>query len=258
MFFIICLLLISLYNIAVLIITCRFESTLLLKYVSSMSPTQSLRSLVHRKLSLGHVSAAIRVMASDDDILDVTPEVHRALRPKNPGAHADADLPPFPSDINGFSASENDVVIIHRHFAVGSSGGIDGLQSAHLRDITSNSTAKAGQHMIRSLAELVNRLLNADVSDHARKLLFSANLTALRKKDGGIRPIAVGNLLRRLASTVGCAAVSPSLARQLSPTQIGVGIQGACDAAVHAIRRYLIDHASQANHTRTGLLLDWI
>ena len=84
MFFIICPLLISLYNIAVLIITCRFESTLLLKYVSSMSPTQSLRSLVHRKLSLGHVSAAIRVMASDDAILDVTPEAVVVVDPTPP------------------------------------------------------------------------------------------------------------------------------------------------------------------------------
>ena len=78
-------------------------------HVSNMSPTQSLLSLVNRKLSLGDVSAAIHVIASDDTILDVALEVLRALRLKHPGAPADADFPPFPSDINGFSASENNV-----------------------------------------------------------------------------------------------------------------------------------------------------
>ena len=220
-------------------------------------PTQSLLSLVHRKLSLGHVSASIRVMASDDTILDVTPEVLRALRFKHPGASA--DFRPFSLDINGFSASENNVAKVLRHVAVGSSGGIDGLRPAQLRHLTSNSTAETGQLPIRSLTALVNRLLNVDVSDNARKLLFSGNLTALRKKDGGIRPIAVGNVLRRLASTVSCAAVTPSLARQLSPMQIGVGSQGACEAAVHAIRRYVIYHteSGQSHQNRLIAKLDF-
>ena len=73
-----------------------------------------LRSLVHKKLSIGDVSAAIRVMASDDTALDDTPEVLRALRLKHPGATADADFPPFSPDISGFFASENDVAKMTR------------------------------------------------------------------------------------------------------------------------------------------------
>ena len=62
-------------------------------------------------------------------------------------------------------------------------------------------------------------------------------------------------MLHHLASKVGCAAVSPSLARQLSPTQIGVGSQCACDAAVHAIRRYLIDHAESGQSHQNRLIV---
>ena len=174
---------------------------------SLMSPTQSLQSNFHRTLLL---DKAIRVAASDDTILGVTPEILGALRLKHPDAHADANFPPLPADINGFSASENDVVYVLRYFSVGSSSGIDCHRSVHLRDLTSESTAEAGQHLTRSLTALAYRLLSADLSDHDRKLLFSANVTAIRKKDGGIRPIAVGNLLRRLASNVDCAAVTPS------------------------------------------------
>ena len=151
-------------------------------HVSNMSPTKSLRSIIHRKLSLGDVSSALRVIASDDTVFDATPEIQHALHLKHPHAPADADFPSFPADINGFSASENDVARVLRHFTVGSSGGIDSLRPADRRDLTSNATAD--HHLTRSITALVNRLLNADLSDHAWKLLFSANLTPVRKKDG--------------------------------------------------------------------------
>ena len=102
---------------------------------------------------------------------------------------------------------------------------------------------------------LINRLLNADVSDHARKQLFSAKLTALCK-DGGTRPIAVGSVFRRLASNVGCATATSALARQPSPTQIGVDIHGASEAAVHAIRRYVMDHMESDQSRQIDLLLN--
>ena len=173
-------------------------------------------------------------MTSDDN-------AGSSARPSSqaPNAPADVDFSPFPPDINGFSASEIDVAKVLRHLSVGGSGGIDGLRSA----------------LIRSLTALVNRLLNEDVSVLARKLLFSANLTALREKDGGTRPITVGTVFRRLASKVGCADIAPSLARRLSPTQIGVGIHGASEAAVHAIRRYVIDHIESDKSRQNRLIV---
>ena len=45
-------------------------------HVSNMSLKQSRRSLVHRKLSHDDVSAAIRMIASDDTVLDVASGVH--------------------------------------------------------------------------------------------------------------------------------------------------------------------------------------
>ena len=67
-------------------------------------------------------------------------------------------------------------------------------------------------------------------------LMFAANLTALRKKDGGIRPIAVGNTLHRLASKAACRSTIRSIAGDLAPVQLGVGVPGGCEAAAHAIR----------------------
>ena len=69
---------------------------------------------------------------------------------------------------------------------------------------------------------------------HARDLPFAANVTAFRKKDGGIRPIAVGNIFHRLASKIAAKRVIPELRRQLLPVQLSVGVSGGCEAAARA------------------------
>ena len=69
--------------------------------------------------------------------------------------------------------------------------------------------------------------------------LCGARLHAAKKKDDGIRPIAVGNLLRRLAAKCAANAVAEKAATLLSPHQLGVGVRGGCEAIVHAARQAL-------------------
>ena len=102
-------------------------------------------------------------------------------------------------------------------FSGGCSGGIDGLRQAHLLDLVSYNTAYTGHRLRHSTTNLPNKILRVDISDYATKLLFSTNLTVLSKKDGGIRPVAVGNLFRRLAAKVSCHAVSSAVSYELSP-----------------------------------------
>ena len=92
---------------------------------------------------------------------------------------------------------------------------------------------------MKALANLCSKLLLGQIPQHTRDLLFAANLTALRKKDVGIRPIAVGNVFRRLASKIAAKRVIPELRRQLPPVQLGVGVSGGCEAAAHAFRAFV-------------------
>ncbi|KMS64974.1 hypothetical protein BVRB_040730, partial [Beta vulgaris subsp. vulgaris] len=64
-------------------------------------------------------------------------------------------------------------------------------------------------------------------------------LFALKKKSGGIRPIAVGYTWRRLAAKCANAYAVSMLGPYLCPRQLGAGIQGGCEAAVHATRRFI-------------------
>ena len=72
-------------------------------------------------------------------------------------------------------------------------------------------------------------------------LLCGASFLACRKKDGGLRPIAVGEVVRRLTSKCLSLAVRENAANLLSPTQVGVGVRGGCEAVVHALGRTLRD-----------------
>ena len=91
------------------------------------------------------------------------------------------------------------------------------------------------------LYDMVNVMLRGEVPQFAVPILYSANECAIRKKDGGIRPIAVGSTIRRLSVKVGSRPVVRALGEDLRPVQLGVSTSGGCEAAAHAARRYVRD-----------------
>ena len=212
------------------------------------SPSENLRSLVNTKLMLNDIKAAIRVVSSDDTVLEVTPGVLQALILKHPSEPEDSVTPIVPAENIAVTADEKKIIRSLRSFSGGCCGGIDGLRPAHLLDLVAVSTAEAGLHLRRSITNLTNKILRGDVSDYAVKLLFSSNLTALKKKDGGIRPIAVGNVFRRLAAKVGCYAVSRAVSHELLPIQLGVSVKGGAEAAVHAVRTFITNNIDSSDH----------
>ena len=61
---------------------------------------------------------------------------------------------------------------------------------------------------------------------------------ALPKEDGTHRPIAVGEVLRRLTGKCLAASVKEDAASILEPLQVGVGTPGGCEAVVHVVRKW--------------------
>ena len=70
-------------------------------------------------------------------------------------------------------------------------------------------------------------------------ILFGGNLTALVKKSGGIRPIAVGYTWRRLAAKCAYSTAMSRLSDYFATIQLGVDDSGSCESAVHATRRFM-------------------
>lgn len=59
------------------------------------------------------------------------------------------------------------------------------------------------------------------------------------KKEGVVRPIAVGNTFRRLTSKLASASVRSEMSSKFAPRQVGSGIKGGCEAAAHATRTFI-------------------
>ena len=105
----------------------------------------------------------------------------------------------------------------------GSSAGLDGIRPLHLRQLISRDAAESGRRLLGSLTTLTNLALAGRVPDCARNALFSASLCALRKRSGGLRPIAVGSVYRRLPSRIAARHLASGLGAELRPIQLGVG-----------------------------------
>ena len=75
--------------------------------------------------------------------------------------------------------------------------------------------------------------------------LCGARLHAGKKKDGGLRPIAVGNLLRRLVAKCFSSSLAPKAAELLKPHQLGVGVRGGAEAVAHAVSDAVGDDPSR-------------
>ena len=83
-------------------------------------------------------------------------------------------------------------------FPKASSPGGSKLRCQHLLDVIEGSTSPSAQECLVNLTKLVRFLLSGQAHLSIAPWLCGAPLTALYKKQGGIRPIAVGEVLRRL------------------------------------------------------------
>jgi hypothetical protein len=93
--------------------------------------------------------------------------------------------------------------------------------------------------LLVTLTDFSNGLFQGFVPTEMRPIFFGGKLIALSKKDGGLRPIAIGYTLRRLAAKMANTFATKKMSTILSPLQLGVGTAGGMEAAVHATRQYL-------------------
>jgi hypothetical protein len=95
-------------------------------------------------------------------------------------------------------------------------------------------------HCVTALALILKHLLNNTMPPAVRTLLTTTRLVSLVKDDrGGRRPVAVGEMLYRLASRYALFRVIDHAQRLLAPQQFGVGEQDGCSQVVQSLQHLL-------------------
>ena len=204
----------------------------------SQDPLQLLAKRVSEKMEEGDFKGAVRLTCSEDSIASNSEDTIAALRSKHPPSHPESTSSEAPST-SAMTVNEVDVMQAIQSFPKGSAGGPDGLRPQHLQDMVGTSAGAEGVHLLQSLTAFTNLVLTGDIPAEIRAFFFGASLTALNKRDGGVRPIAVGCTLRRLIAKVASRSVMERMGHYLAPLQLGYGTPLGAEAAVHASRLYL-------------------
>ena len=83
------------------------------------------------KLLVGDVTAAVRIIASDDSVITLTSDVVTELRLKHPPSPLDLRPPPTEPVSQTLSVSKEEVMFALKSFRLSSAGGVDGLRPGH-------------------------------------------------------------------------------------------------------------------------------
>ncbi|XP_047992700.1 uncharacterized protein LOC125231302 [Leguminivora glycinivorella] len=197
---------------------------------------------IEAKVYDGDLRGAVRLLMSESSLAPINEDTLGAMREKHPSPSKPPSFPPEPDRHSvHLSVASAEVAKALGSFHNGSASGLDGLSPQHLKELTSSSAGSNGPRLLESLTCLCNFLLKGMLNLQVTPYLYGASLCALSKKDGGIRPIAVGSVIRRLTAKLGCQAVRDVMSQYLQPHQIGFGTTRGCEAAIHATRTFVLE-----------------
>ena len=233
-------------------LTCRLQ-----KIQSRPASQESLKSANSRRARRacedGQFRKAIQSLSSVG-LASPSGDVLEAMRSKHPSAPPPSPFSsPAPSPVQ---VSSVEVVKALRSFPSGSAPGPTCLRASHLMEAVFCPSPDRSSYALQGLVGVVNLLCRGCVAPSVRPHLCGATLLACQKKGGGLRPIAVGEVLRRLTSKCVSRAVHAESISALSPLQVGVGIPHGCEAIVHSVVSLLNDSTFPPD-SRFLLLVDF-
>ena len=136
-------------------------------------------------------------------------------------------------------------------FSPTSGAGPSRLRPSHLQEALRHSS---GDQTLRLISEVIQLMLHGEVPEDIRQWICGASLMALRKLNGSLRPVAVGESLRRLCSKVAVELMDSSVKSILEPVQVGVQTKAGCEAIIHNTRQWTKSFCN--NPDRVLVLLD--
>lgn len=133
-------------------------------------------------------------------------------------------------------------------------GGGSGLTPGHLKELLAVPSTQLEGELLDGLTSLTTKLAADKMPHHLMKWLAGAPLTPLCKRDGGVRPVAVGETIRRIVSSLLMRRVSTQAQEFLEPIQVRVATGGGTEAIVHAT--WLLANRFGQDNSRAVLQVD--
>lgn len=199
---------------------------------------------------LGKVSQAMKFVNNEDSTKGVHPlsdEIKQLLEEKHPKAR-DVDeeilLPPTANDPEPVIYESIDGTSVYRAAKqLEGSGGptlIDADGWKHI--LCSKSYGKASQDLCDAIADLAKKLCRDDINPALLHEFVANRLIPLDKgadKEGnpGVRPIGIGEILRRIVGKVIVGNIREDIINAAGPLQTCAGLKSGIEASIHAMRK---------------------
>ena len=181
------------------------------------------------------------LLADETKSSPITPETITVLHGLHPSG---ISLPARPALRRPFQDDESkprQLLKSFRSFKPLRTPGPSGLHATHLREAFDVPCLDAKHALQEQLLKWVETSVTGELPSWGGPWLASAKLVPPRKPTGGLRPVAVGETLRRLSSKVLQQVYCSRLASSLAPLQLGVAVRGAAEQIGRKLRRQLAE-----------------
>ena len=228
-------------------------STTFRRKASSSSTGSANVRRAKRAVDAGRYRKAL-LSLSAEGLASPSPETLQEMQGKPPSAPPPPPMAsPSPPPVQ---VTDDEVLRALRSFPSDSAPGPSLLSASHLKEAVFCRSAGRGSRALQAIAATVNLLSTGKVPPVVIPHLCGATLLASCKKGGGHRPIAVGEVLRRLTSKCLSWAVRSEAESLLSPLQLGVSVKAGGEAIIHAVSSFIRDPDILPDN-RCCLLLDF-
>ena len=220
------------------------------RLIHSERKSEHVEKVFVRLMLQGKVSAALRwITNNNSNLLDIDSDVIDKLKLKHPEAASidpetliSGEIPTFEPVI--FENIDGMAIAKAAKVTKGSSGPT-GLDSDMWRRILcSKSFNNYSANLCDSLAKMARRLCTEYVDPSSICTLLNCRLIPL-DKNPGIRPIGIGEVLRRIIGKSVITFLKPEIIESVGPLQLSAGQEGGCEAACHAMREMFDDDDSE-------------
>ena len=164
-------------------------------------------------------------------------ETEKAMHEKHPSAQEVPDLSDLAAPCRDIIPEFDGTFVrkMLKSFSRGSGPGPTGLRAQHLKDAVRSTH---GDESIEQLTSMCNLLARGDAPKPLAHYLAGATLLALEKPGGGVRPIAIGEVIRRLVAKCFCKVYESEAKEYLWPRQIGVAAPLGAEVGSQTVRQW--------------------
>ena len=196
----------------------------------------------------GQVNSALRYLSDDQGggILPLSDDVMEQLKEKHPepqGVQLGSLLFGPIKDVPDTLYYEiNGDMVRDAPLRTKGSGGPSGVDANGFRRIlTCKSFKRSGTELCEAIASMTKRLCTKYVDPRGLEAILANRLIPLDKGEGAVRPIGVGEVLRRIMGKCVTKVTKPDVIDASGSLQVCAGHKSGSEAAIHAMRE-LFEH----------------